>query len=128
MRTLLCICLTVTLCIISGCIFITDAPSTSGIPTGEKMSSEISELQGAHYAKLNSIGCLQNVDMEKVRLADRQSDFDTIDNLVREKRCFVLPTDTDIFIKDRNTADIVSAKLRGSTQLFYTMKRNLVSN
>ncbi len=85
------------------------------------------ELQGPHYAKLNSIGCLQYNDIEIIKLPGNQSDFDTIDNLIREKRCFVIPTDTDVFIIQRLKGEIVSAKLGGSTQLFYTVKTNLVA-
>ncbi len=59
-------------------------------------------------------------------LAKNRSDFETIDHLIREKRCFVIPTGIDIFVKERVKGDIVSAKLKDSTQLFYTVRSNLV--
>lgn len=91
----------------------------------EKQGDElrVTELTGPHYAKLNSIGCLNPVDMEKAN----GGNFETIDNLVREKRCFVIPTDTDIIIKERVKGDIVRAMSKDSKQLFYTVRSNLVA-
>jgi hypothetical protein len=125
MRKILCIFLTAALCAISGCYLpLGDDPSTL-----EKQSAELSQiaadLRGPHYAKLNSIGCLQISDMEITNA--HRSDFDIIDNLIREKRCFVLPTDKDIFIIERAKGDIVAAKLEGSTHSFYTVRNNLVA-
>jgi hypothetical protein len=92
---------------------------------GEKMSQETNELKGAHYAKLNSIGCRTYEDMRMV--VSSHNDFETVDKLIRDKHCFVLPTDTDIFIKDRVDGDIVSVKYRGSRELFYTVRSSLGS-
>jgi hypothetical protein len=55
----------------------------------------------------------------------KSANFETIDKLIKEERCFVIPTDKDVFIKDRAKGDIVSAQLRGSTKLFYTVRSNL---
>jgi len=118
MRKILCIFFTVSLCVISGCSLIIDDVSPNLVPI---------ELQGPHYAKLNSIGCLQYNDMEMAKLADHRGDHETIDNLIKEKRCFVIPTGTDIFIFDYAKGDIVSAKLQDSTQLFYAVRSNLVA-
>ncbi len=128
MRTLLCICLTVTICVISGCLFQKgDNALDPDNQSGGQMRQVTSEIAGPHYAKLNSIGCLNCDDMETTRSANQKGDFDTIDNLIRAKRCFVLPTDTDIYIKERVKGNIVSAKLKDSRQLFYTLASNLVA-
>ncbi len=124
MRTILCIFFTVALCAISGCYYPL-GDDTSGKLSSPEISQIPVELHGPHYARLNSIGCLQISDMEITNA--HRSDFDTIDNLIREKRCFVLPTDKDIFITERAKGDIVGAKLEGSTQLFYTVRNNLVA-
>ena len=110
-----------TLCIAFGCdnlkdYFYEDVTTLKG----EQLHQD-AELQGARYAKLNSIGCLDLNDMEKAKSAGS----DTIEDLIKQKRCFVIPTNTDIFIADRVRSDIVSAKFRGSTQLFFTLKTNL---
>ena len=123
MRKLLYVFLPVALFIMSGCNPFGESVLNPAHQPGYNEPSEIVELQGPHYAKLNSIGCNDPKDMEKVKLAD----FETTDNLIRGKRCFVIPTDTDIFVKDRATADIVSAHLKGSTQLFYTVRSNLIA-
>jgi len=128
MRNLLCVFLTVVICVIPGCYLPFDESSTgSGKQSGEKTSGIATELQGPHYAKLNSIGCLLYNDMEMAQSANRKSDYDTIDNLIREKRCFVIPTDTDIFINERVKGDIVSAKIKDSREAFYTVRSNLVA-
>ncbi len=93
----------------------------------ESTQQNVAELKGQHYAKLNSIGCLSSNETETAMLAHKRSDFETIDNLIREKRCFVIPTGADIFIIKYVKGDIVSAKLKGSTQEFYTAKSNLVA-
>jgi hypothetical protein len=117
----------VVISVIPGCFlaFDEDAPS-SGMNLGDK-TSQATELQGPHYAKLNSIGCLVCNDMEIANAATHKRDFDTIDNLVREKRCFVIPTDADIYINERVRGDIVSVRLKGSTQSFYTVRSTLVA-
>ena len=122
MRKYLCILLTVAICIISGCTEFRDL-----FPAGDNTQPSAEELKGKHYAKLNSIGCLDSNDMETAKLANNRSDFETIDHLIREKRCFVIPTGTDIFINKRVKDDIVSAKFKGSTQVFYTVRSNLVA-
>jgi hypothetical protein len=86
--------------------------------TGE--STDI-ELQGAHYAKLNSIGCYNHNDI----ITTKSADFDTIDNLIREKRCFVIPTDKDIFLTGRTMDGIVKAKIGDIKDQFYTYRSNL---
>jgi hypothetical protein len=125
MRKILGMFLTVAICVIAGCYSPWgDDPPISGQLEQQKMMQVAVELRGPHYAKLNSIACLQYNDMEVVR---RHNDFDTIDNLIREKRCFVIPTDTDIFINERVSGDIVSARLKDSTRSFYTVRSNLVA-
>jgi hypothetical protein len=124
MKKRLCILWTVAICVISGCNIL-DLPGAER-NLGENTAQNIQELRGAHYAKLNSIGCLHYPDVETAMLANRRGDFDTIDNLVREKKCFVVPTDKDIYITERVKGDIVSVKLKGSTQLFYTVRSSLV--
>jgi hypothetical protein len=122
MRTVLCLFLSVAICAISGCTSLDDyLPDTKSRPE-ENMHPDV-ELQGVHYAKLNSIGCLNCSDMETAK----SGDVDMIDNLIRQKQCFVIPTGTDVFIKERVKGDIVSAMLKGSTQIFYTLKSNLVA-
>jgi hypothetical protein len=122
MREILCIFLAISFCIISGCYLVFDEGSAPQLPTGPI------ELFGEHYAKLNSIGCYQYNDIVTVGLAHNRSDYDTIDNLIKEKRCFVLPTNTDIFIIKRVQDDIVSAKttIEDATLTFYTPRSNLV--
>jgi len=122
MRKFLCSVLIVASCVISGCIVFDSLPKSPEQQTGEEMNTQV-ELEGAHYAKLNSIGCLHVGDMEIAKKAD----FDTISNLIKENRCFVIPTNTDIYIKERVSTDIVSVKLKESKQLFYTVKSNLVA-
>jgi hypothetical protein len=116
-------CAAVAILIISGCMIDPDNPRGLGKDTGDQMSQDVNELKGPHYAKLNSIGCLYYDDL----MTAKKGDFDTIDQMIRDKRCFVLPTDTDIYIKERVQGDVVSAKLKGSTQLFYTVRTNLVA-
>jgi hypothetical protein len=108
---------------ISGCFIDMDNPKGNLNPSGDKMPQDTNELKGPHYARLNSIGCLYYDDM----VTAKKGDFDIVDQMIRDKRCFVLPTDTDIYIKEHVYGDIVSAKLKGSTQLFYTVKGNLVA-
>ncbi len=122
MRNLLCMFMAVALCVMSGCIVLDDNTLPSAKETGETMHQEI-EFQGPHYAKPSSIGCVDYADMEIAKLGD----FETIDHLIRKKRCFVIPAGKDVFIKERVKDDIVSAKLRDSTELFYTLKSNLVA-
>lgn len=125
MRTLLYACTIAAVCVISGCglgLYGMDFSNPES-QTGGKMVQPINEFTGPHYAKLNSIGCLNYSDCEMSKSAD----FDTIYNLIRDKRCFVIPTDTNVYIIERVKGDIVSAKLKESAQLFYTVKSNLVS-
>jgi hypothetical protein len=121
----LCILLIVAMCVIPGCGLV-DVPGAEKL-RGENTEQNEMDLQGKRYAKLNTIGCTQYPDIETVISAQRRSDFDTIDHLIREKKCFVVPTDKDIFISARVKGDIVSAKLKGETQLFYTVRTSLVS-
>jgi hypothetical protein len=112
--------LAVTMSVISSCYSTAFEPYLHEKP-GEEMSTDI-ELRGAHYAKLNSIGCLQYDDLEMTKNAD----FDTIDNLIRSKRCFVIQAGKDILIQERIKGDVVSVKFKGTTQIFYTLRSNLV--
>jgi len=127
MRVLFCACLVLAVCVTFGCGFMPGNekfnPETQ---PGEKMAQDTNELKGAQYAKLNSIGCYNIPDMRIV--AANPGDFDAIDKLIREKRCFVLPTDTDIYVKERAQGDILCVKFRGSTKQFYTIKRYLASD
>ena len=118
--------LAVAVCVIPGCFmaFDEDAP---GSLLKSKTVEDPSELTGPHYAKLNSIGCLICDDMEIAQSAKLRSDFDTIDHLVREKRCFVIPTDKDVFINERVKGEIVSAKVKDSALSFYTVRSSLVA-
>ncbi|MGA2936548.1 MAG: hypothetical protein ABSF52_05535 [Syntrophobacteraceae bacterium] len=128
MRKILCIFLTGALCVISGCYLpLGDDLSDAGKQSRPEISQVASELRGPHYAKLNSIGCLAYSDMTMANA--HRSDFDTIDNLIREKRCFVIPTDTDIFIikRAKGDIDIVWAKTGDPAQSFYTSRNNLVA-
>jgi hypothetical protein len=128
MRKRLCVLLTVAICVISGCAApLSDYFPDRGKQLDENAQQSVIELKGKHYAKLNSIGCLECSDAETAMLANNRSDFDTIDHLIREKRCFVIPTGTDIFINKRVKDDIVSARLKGSKEVFFTAKSNLVA-
>lgn len=120
MRILLCMFLVVTTCVISSCFSTELIPYMQDKP-GEEMSTDV-ELRGAHYAKLNSIGCFQYSDLEEARKAD----FDTIDKLIRTKRCFVIQAGKDILIQERIKDDVVSVKYKGTAQPFYTLKSNLI--
>jgi hypothetical protein len=119
--------LTVAICIISGCAQMDEYFPNPGKYLDENAQQSVIELKGQHYAKLNSIGCLSSNETETAMLAQKRSDFETIDRLIRDKRCFVIPTGIDIFIIKYVKGDIVSAKLKGSTQEFYTAKSNLVA-
>jgi len=82
MRKVLCIFLTAALCFISGCILPLDEDLTHPKKEQQPEISQVpAELRGPHYAKLNSIGCLQYSDIE-IAIA-HLGDFDTIDNLIR---------------------------------------------
>ncbi|MGA2027380.1 MAG: hypothetical protein ABSH17_10000 [Syntrophobacteraceae bacterium] len=122
MRKRLCILLAVAICIISGC-----AQLGEYFPDSTTPPQSVQELRGTHYAKLNSIGCINSDDAETAMLANKRSDFETIDHLIREKRCFVIPTGTDVLIIKYAKGDIVSARLKDSRQEFYTGRSNLVS-
>lgn len=122
MRTLLCVFLTVAMCIILGCNIYEFFPK-SKTPEEDLLYNDI-ELGGVYYIKLNSIGCFQSNDLEMTKSAD----FETIDNLIKAKRCFVIPTDTVVLIKERTTIDIVNVKRKGSTESFYTVKSNLLAH
>ncbi|MGA7491624.1 MAG: hypothetical protein WB930_19960 [Syntrophobacteraceae bacterium] len=126
MRKRLCIVLAVAICIISGCTQLSEYyPDRSKYDDNSQQTP--SELKGKHYAKLNSIGCVNSDDAETAISAKKRSDFETIDHLIREKRCFVIPTGTDIFIINYSKGDIVSARLKDSKQEFYTGRSNLVA-
>lgn len=127
MRKRLCILLTVAICVISGCVALSDYFPDQGKQLEENTQQNVTELKGKHYAKLNSIGCMECSDAETAILANNRSDFDTIDHLIREKRCFVIPTDKDIFINKRVKGDIVSARFKDSKEEFFTAKSNLAA-
>ena len=127
MRKRLCILLAVAICIISGCAQLDDYMPSQGVALSENTKQIGTELQGKHYAKLNSIGCLNSDDAVTAMLANKRSDFETIDHLVRDKRCFVIPTGADIFILKYDKGDIVRARLIDSKQEFYTGRSNLVA-
>lgn len=129
MRMFVCMCLAVAMCALSGCFYGLDENTKASHEQhlGENIKQSIVELQGPHYAKLNSIGCMQPSDIEIVDLATHRNDYDTIDHLIRDKRCFVIPTGVDMFIRERVKDDIVSVKLKGSTEIFYTERSNLVA-
>ncbi|MGA3115362.1 MAG: hypothetical protein ABSF90_13135 [Syntrophobacteraceae bacterium] len=129
MRNILCVFIAMAFCVISGCYFaINDDPGNWKKEAQDREPEPSFELRGAHYAKLNSIGCLTYNDLEMANAAHSRSDFDTIDNLIKEKRCLVLPTDKDILIIGHVQGDIVSAKveLEDTTRVFYTKRSNLV--
>jgi hypothetical protein len=111
--------LALTICSISGC----SLNDEFFFGAGDANVTSDPGLTGAHYARLNSIGCFDYDDIEKIR----SGDTDIIDNLIRQNRCFVIPTDKDIYIQDRVKGDILSARIKDSTQLFYTLKKNLGS-
>ncbi|MFZ0930501.1 MAG: hypothetical protein WAN11_17985 [Syntrophobacteraceae bacterium] len=128
MRNILCMFLAVAFCVISGCYLgINDDPGNWKKEAEDSAPQPSFELRGAHYAKLNSIGCLQYNDLEIVNAAHRRNDFDAIDNLIKEKRCFVLPTDKDIFPIREVEGDIVSARteIGDKTLVLYTERSNL---
>ncbi len=127
MKKRLCILLIVGICIISGCAQLDDYMPGQGIASSENTKQIGTELQGKHYAKLNSIGCLNSDDAETAMSANKRSDFETIDHLIRDKRCFVIPTGTDIFVIKYAKGDIVRARLIDSKQEFYTGRSNLVA-
>lgn len=120
MRTLRYLSLVAVMCVISSCLSSEMLPYLHDNP-GEEMSPDI-ELRGQHYATLNSIGCFQYNDLQITKTAG----FDTIDNLIKAKRCFVIPAGTDILIQERIEGDVVSVKLKGTTQTFYTVRSNLI--
>ena len=109
-------------CLIPGCFGFDTIPLHSEQQSGEQLQPEAG-LQGAHNAKLNSIGCVYLSDVIKIT---KGADFETVSTLIKEERCFVIPTNTDVFIKERIQDDIVSVKLRDSKQLFYTVRSNLI--
>jgi hypothetical protein len=126
MRKRLCIVLAVAICIISGCTALDEYfPDKSKYDDNSQQTP--TELKGKHYAKLNSIGCFNSDDAESAISANKRSDFETIDHLIREKRCFVIPTGTDIFIIKYGKGDLVSARLKDSKQEFYTGRSNLIA-
>lgn len=125
MRTLLCVFLIVAVGVMFGCMITPGMFTTPEGQAGDKMNQETNELKGAHYAKLNAIGCNSFSDMQLV--ASHNNDFEIADKLIREKRCFVIPTNIDIFIKERVQGDIVSAKFRDSAQVFFTVRSSLGS-
>jgi hypothetical protein len=125
MRKRLWILLTVAICVISGCVQLADYFPDQGKQLEENTQQNVTELKGKHYAKLNSIGCLNCSDAETAMSANNRGDFDTVDHLIREKRCFVIPTGTDIFINKRVKGDIVSARFKDSKEVFFTAKSNL---
>ena len=128
MRNILCVFIAMAFCVISGCYFaINDDPGNWKKEAQDREPEPSFELRGAHYAKLNSIGCLSSNETETAMLAQKRSDFETIDHLIREKRCFVIPTGTDVLIIKYAKGDIVSARLKDSRQEFYTGRSNLVS-
>lgn len=122
MKKLLFISLIASTCFIWGCTLWSDAPKTENKPEDE-LQSHLNELQGPHYAKLNSIGCVNYSDMAVLK----SGHFDTIDSLIREKRCFPLPTDVDILVIERSGGDIVKAKIKDEPRYFYTFINNLVA-
>lgn len=79
------------------------------------------ELIGVHYAKLNSIGCYARQDL----IAIKSASFETIENFIREKKCFVIPTDKDIILNGRAMDGIVDARIKGANEAFYTYRSNL---
>ena len=123
MKTILYMLLAVAICAISGCTSLGLDKSDPDKQSGDSMHREVHEFQGPHCAKLNSIGCRHYVDLETAKAGD----FATIDNLIKEKRCFVIPTDADVFIKERVKPNMVSAKYRDSKELFYTFESNLIA-
>jgi len=127
MRKRLYILLTVAICVISGCTQLADYFPDQGRQLEENTQQNVTELKGKRYAKLNSIGCINCTDAETAILANNRGDFDTIDHLIREKRCFVIPTGRDIFINKRVKVDIVSARFKDSKEEFFTAQSNLVA-
>ena len=91
------------------------------LPVGTTGESADLELQGVHYAKLNSIGCYNRDDV----ITTKSANFDTIDNLIRKDKCFVIPTDKDILLTGRVMDGIVSAKIKDTSYVFYTYRSNL---
>jgi len=121
MKVVMCVLLSLAICIVAGCMLndqmisaIRDQPSSDVPPD--------LELRGDHYAKLNAIGCYQYDDLQSTK----SGDFDIIDKMVREKRCFVLPTDTNIVITERVKGEVVHAKVKDTTKAFFTFRNNLV--
>ena len=90
-------------------------------PVGTPVDTTDLELQGVHYAKLNSIGCYNRDDV----ITTKSANFDTIDNLIRRDKCFVIPTDKDILLTGRVMDGIVSAKIKDTSYVFYTYRSNL---
>ncbi|SPF43487.1 exported hypothetical protein [Syntrophobacter sp. SbD1] len=122
MRKLLYTFLTVALFVISGCNPFGEGVLGTGYKAEGVEEQDIVELQGPQYAKLNSIGCSAPDDVQKAQ----SHDFDTIDKLIRDKRCFVIPTDKTIYIKERARGEIVSVYFKDTTNIFYTERSNLV--
>jgi hypothetical protein len=120
MKAVMCVLLSLTICIIAGCINEQIISAIRDKPGSDDPSDY--ELRGDHYARLNAIGCYQYDDLQSTR----SGDFDIIDKMVREKRCFVLPTDTRIIITERVKGEVVNAKVKGTNQPFYTFRSNLV--
>jgi hypothetical protein len=123
MKTILYMLVVVAICAISGCSPFNFDTSDPDRQSGADLHREVHEFQAPHYAKLNSIGCRDYGDLELTK----SGNFETVDNLIKEKRCFVIPADADVFISERVKTNIVSAKYRDSRELFYTFESNLVA-
>lgn len=118
MRMLLCLLLIMAMFVTVGCF---NSQMLEEDHSGPDAYADF-ELRGPHFAKLNTVGCLLYDDF----IMTKSGNFDTIDNLVKEKRCFALPTNKVILITGRAKGEIVNAKIQESGQVFYTDRRNLI--
>jgi len=79
-----------------------------------------------YHAKPDTIACMTYANLKYLSKSMSQSDYATVNTLVQQKACCVLPTDQELFIVEfRDNGEIVNARIKDDPFTVWVLFSNL---
>jgi len=79
-----------------------------------------------YHAKPDTIVCLNYANLKYLYKSMSQSDYSSVNTLLQQKACYVVPTDQEIFVSEfRDNGEIAYAHLKDDYFSFWVLYSNL---
>ena len=80
----------------------------------------------SYHAKQDTIVCMTYHNLKYLHQSMLQSDYATVNTLLQQKACYVVPTDQEIFISEfRDNGEVVNAHFKDDPFGFWVLYNNL---